>query len=715
MSNQQVLIQIANTTGITGEKITKTVQLLDEGNTVPFIARYRKEMTGELDETQIREIEEKLRFFRNLLLRKQEVLQAIDGQGKLTAELKQQITQASKITMVEDIYRPYRPKRRTRATIAREKGLEPLAKYLLSYPQQGDVLHQAHQYLNAELAVLTVQEAIQGAQDIVAEQISDNADVRGWMRRFMSHRGLLTATAKDDTVPSVYDMYYQYSEPIHKVAPHRVLAINRGEREEFLKVKIVVDNEMILQHLFKSQVKQGSLTSDYVQDAIKDALQRLVLPAMEREVRNQLTAQAEDQAIKVFSQNLRQLLLQPPLVGQVVLGVDPAYRTGCKWAVVDDTGRLHDVGVVYPTHNARKLDEAKQVFSKLAGKYQIDVIAIGNGTASRETESFVAEFIREYSGKELRYAIVNEAGASVYSASELAGQEFPQLDVAERSAVSIARRLQDPLAELVKIEPRSLGVGQYQHDINRKQLDENLTRVVASVVNYVGVDLNTASPALLSYVAGINATVAQNIVSQREEQGRFTNRHQLKKVSRLGPKTYQQCVGFLRINDGQNPLDKTPIHPESYDIVQALLQHAGYSLTDVGSTVLRAELAKLNINDLSSELGAGLPTLKDIIEALARPGRDPREELPKLVLRTDVMELKDIHVGMELRGTVHNVVDFGAFVDIGVEVDGLIHISKLANRYIKHPLEVVAVGDIVTVQVLDVDLTRKRVALQLKG
>lgn len=714
MDNQLILQQITAATGIAGGKVTKTVQLLDEGNTVPFIARYRKEVTGELNEVQIREIEEKLKFFRNLFQRKEEVLRIISEQGKLTDELQRQITAATKITEVEDLYRPYRPKRRTRATIAKEKGLEPLANYLLSFPREGHVLGQAAQYVNPELELLTAEEALQGAQDIVAEQVSDDAAVRGWIRNFMTQQGLLSTVAKDATVQSVYDMYYQYSEPIKKIVPHRVLAINRGEREEFLKVKITVDEEAILNYLYKKLVKTDGITAEYVKTAIKDGLGRLILPAVEREVRNELTEQAEEQAIKVFSKNLRQLLLQPPVSGSIVLGVDPAYRTGCKWAVVDDTGRLHQVGVVFPTHSASKVAEAKSVFTKLVDKYNIDLIAIGNGTASRETESFVAEFIKEYTGKQLQYIIVNEAGASVYSASELAGKEFPQLDVAERSAVSIARRLQDPLAELVKIEPKSLGVGQYQHDVNAKRLDENLTSVVESVVNHVGVDLNTASPALLSYVAGINATVAHNIVEQREQQGRFINRNQLKKVPRLGPKTYEQCVGFMRIGGGQNPLDKTPIHPESYDIVKKLLQYIGYSLTDVGSEALRAQLTKINIAEMASVLGAGVPTLKDIVEALMRPGRDPREELPKPILRTDVLSIEDIQPGMELKGTVRNVVDFGAFVDIGVKVDGLVHISQMSDRYIKHPLEVVSVGDIVVVQVLEVDLGRQRVALSLK-
>jgi uncharacterized protein len=714
MDEQLIIKQVSEATNINSKQVSQTIRLLDEGNTVPFISRYRKEITGELTDVQVRDIEEKLKFFRNLSQRKEEVLRLITEQDKLTEELQQQIENATKITEVEDIYRPFRPKRRTKASIAKEKGLEPLANYLLTFPVDGDVLQQASRYTSEEKEVKSSEQALQGAQDIIAEQVSDNPDVRGWVRRFMSQQGNLVTTAKDTDARSVYEMYYQYSEPVKKVLPHRVLAINRGEREEFLKVKIEVEEDRILDYLYKKWTKPNTVTTEYVKQAIKDGLGRLILPAVEREVRNELTEIAEEQAIKVFSKNLHQLLLQPPVSGKIMLGVDPAYRTGCKWAVVDDTGRLHEVGIVYPTHSDAKVVQAKEVFKKLVDKYAIDIIIIGNGTASRETEAFVAEFIKEYNAKQLQYIIVSEAGASVYSASEVAREEFPDLDVAQRSAVSIARRLQDPLAELVKIDPKSLGVGQYQHDVNAKKLEENLTVVVETAVNHVGVDLNTASPALLSYVSGINGTVAKNIVANRDGIGRFKNRTQLKKVPRLGPKTYEQCVGFMRIFNGDNPLDKTPIHPESYDIVKKLLQQINCNLEDVGSQEMRQKLAQINIEQMAATLNAGVPTLKDIVEALMRPGRDPREELPKPILRTDVLTMDDLKPGMELKGTVRNVVDFGAFVDIGVKVDGLVHISQMTDRFIKHPLEVVSLGDIVTVWVMEVDTVRQRISLTMK-
>lgn len=714
MDNRLIINQISQACGINAQQVMATVKLLDEGNTVPFISRYRKEATGELTEVEVREIEEKLKYFRNLAKRKEEVLRNIEEQGKLTAELKEQIEAATKITEVEDLYRPYRPKRHTRASAAKEKGLEPLADFLLSFPKHGDVYSEAKKYISEEKKVLTVEDALQGAQDIVAERVADHPEVRGWVRNYMFKQGVLTSTNKKADKKSVYEMYYEFSQPVNKVLPHRTLAINRGEKEGFLKVKIEVEEKIILEHLYKNWLQPGSITAEYVEKAIKDALNRLVLPAVEREVRNELTEAAEEQAIKVFSKNLRQLLLQPPVQGKTVLGVDPAYRTGCKWAVVDDTGKLLQVGVVYPTPPQNKVKEAKEEFKRLVDKYNIDIIAIGNGTASRETEAFVADFIKEYTQKQLQYIIVSEAGASVYSASKLAGEEFPELDVAERSAVSIARRLQDPLAELVKIDPKSLGVGQYQHDVNPKKLEESLAVVVESAVNHVGVDVNTASPALLSYVAGINKTVANNIVKYRQEIGRFNNRNDLKKVPRLGAKTYEQCVGFLRIFNGENPLDKTPIHPESYHIVEALLKEIGCRLSDVGSNEMRLQLTKLNIEETAEKIGAGVPTLKDIVASLIRPGRDPREDLPKPILRTDVLTIEDLEPGMELKGTVRNVVDFGAFVDIGIGVDGLVHISQIADYYIKHPLEAVAVGDIVTVWVLDVDTQRQRIGLTMR-
>lgn len=714
MDNQFVIGQVSKATGISSKQVALTVELLDQGNTVPFISRYRKEVTGELTEVQVREIEEKLKFFRNLNQRKEEVLRIIEEQGKLTPELQQQIQNASKITEVEDLYRPFRPKRRTRASVAKEKGLEPLSAYLFSFPSKGNVLEEAAKYIFVEKGVESAGEAIQGAQDIIAELVSDHPDVRSWVRSVMARHGVLVTSPKDPNAQSVYQMYYEFSQGVSKILPHRTLAINRGEREEVLKVKIQVDEERILEHLYKRWVKVGSITTDYVKYAVKDSLNRLVLPAVEREVRSELTEVAEEQAIKVFSKNLQQLLLQPPVRGKNVLGVDPAYRTGCKWAVVDDTGKLLEVGVVYPTPPQKKITQAKDVFKNLVNKYSINIIVIGNGTASRETEQFVVGFIKENPGKVLEYIIVSEAGASVYSASKLAGEEFPQLDVAERSAVSIARRLQEPLAELVKIDPKSLGVGQYQHDVNARKLEDNLGAVVESAVNHVGVDLNTASAALLSYVSGVNNTVAKKIVEFREETGRFSDRKQLKKVPRMGPKTYEQSVGFLRIYDGDNPLDKTPIHPESYDIVKKLLKQINCRIEDVGSNDLRSKLAKINIEEMAQVLNAGVPTLKDIVDALMRPGRDPRDDLPKPILRTDVLDLADLKPGLELQGTVRNVVDFGAFVDIGVKVDGLVHISQLTDQYIKQPLEVVSLGDIVTVRVLEVDYARQRISLTMK-
>ncbi|WP_174520473.1 Tex family protein [Desulfolucanica intricata] len=712
--HQIIIEQIAQDTGISLKKVTSTVQLLIEGNTVPFIARYRKEVTGELNEVEIRSIEEQLKFLRNLQQRKEEVIRLIDEQGKLTTELKEKIIASTKLTEVEDLYRPFRQKRKTRASVAREKGLESLAQFLLSLPKTGNLEQEAQKYVDEEKGVLLKEEALQGARDIIAEIVSDDPEVRGWVRKFTYQKGLLITEAKEKTNRSVYEMYYDYQEAVRTLVPHRILAINRGEKEGILKVRVDVSEDKILEYLFKHWIKvPSSLTAKMVQEAIIDGYRRLLAPAVERDIRNQLTEKAEEQAIKIFSKNLRQLLLQPPVKGNVVLGVDPAYRTGCKWAVVDETGKLLKVGVVYPTPPQNKIEQAKEVFKGLVDHYGVDIIVIGNGTASRETEQFVADFIQEYDKKSLQYIIVSEAGASVYSASELAGREFPELDVAERSAISIARRLQDPLAELVKIDPKAIGVGQYQHDVSHKRLEESLSNVVESAVNHVGVDLNTASPALLSYVAGINANVAQNVVKFREEVGKFKNRQQLKKVPRLGPKTFEQCVGFLRISDGDSPLDNTPIHPESYGLVKKLLKEIGCSLKEIGSIKLKNKLKELNVEEIAQKIGAGVPTLKDIISSLERPGRDPREELPKPIFKTDVLKLEDIKCGMELKGTVRNVVDFGAFVDIGVKVDGFVHKSELSDRYIKHPMDVVAVGDIVNVRVLSVDIERKRVALTM--
>ena len=715
MDDRQLFQLIAGEAGVSSSQVEKTVAMLDGGNTVPFIARYRKEVTGELDEVKIRLIEERLKFYRNLNSRKEEVLRLIDEQGKLTPGLKDKILQATRPTEVEDLYRPYRQKRKTRASVARERGLEPLARYLLAFPRQGDPQDEAQAYINPEQGVATAGEALQGAMDIVAEEISDDPGIRSWVRDYTYKNGVISSSVREKGVSSVYEMYYDYREPVGRIAPHRVLAVNRGEREELLKVSVAVDEEKVIGHIARIWVKAPSVTSDLVMAAVKDSNRRLIAPAVERDVRNGLTEKAGEQAILIFSKNLRQLLLQPPVKGKVVLGVDPAYRTGCKWSVVDDTGKMLEVGVVYPTPPQNRVEEAGTEFQRLADKYDIDVIAIGNGTASRETEQFVASFISGYGKKDLQYIIVNEAGASVYSASELAAREFPGLDVTGRSAVSIARRLQDPLAELVKIDPRSVGVGQYQHDVAPKRLVESLATVVESVVNYVGCDLNTASAPLLSYISGINATVAENIVKFREEKGRFTARSQLNKVPRLGPKTFEQCVGFLRIPGGKNPLDKTSIHPESYELTQEILKICDCTPDQVGTPELRSALARLAPPQVAARLGAGLPTVRDIIESLSRPGRDPREDLPGPLLRSDVLSLEDLSQGMELRGTVRNVVDFGAFVDIGVKVDGLVHRSQLSDRYISHPMDVVAVGDVVTVRVLEVDAARKRVSLTMKG
>ena len=710
-----IVKSVAGELGLPEKSVENTVKLLDDGNTVPFIARYRKEMTGELDETQIRRIEEQVGYYRNLEQRKEEVIRLIDEQGKLTEEIKEQINKALKLSEVEDIYRPFRPKRKTRGSVARGRGLEPLAGYLLSFPAEGSPDIEAAKYLTEE--VPTVEDALQGAMDIIAEDTADDPKVRGWVRDYTRKNGYLVTRAKDPDQDSVYRMYYDFKEPVVKVPSHRVLAINRGEREEFLHVSIDVEFEPVISWLNENYVKEGAVTTDLVKKALADAYKRLIAPAVERDLRGELTEMAHEQAINVFSKNLRNLQLQPPVRGKIVLGVDPAYRTGCKWAVVDQTGKLLEVGIVYPTPPQERIEEAEQEFTRVIKQYEIDVIAIGNGTASRETEQFVAGLIQKLNktGLNLAYVIVSEAGASVYSASKLAVKEFPDLDVSQRSAVSIARRLQDPLAELVKIEPKSIGVGQYQHDIPAKQLNESLAKVVESAVNYVGVDLNTASAPLLSYVSGINATVAENIVHYREKNGAFRNRNQLTDVPRLGPKAFEQCAGFLRINDGDNLLDSTPIHPESYELTYQLLDLLGVGLDEVGTDALRSKLSGLDVEKTAENLGAGVPTLRDIIEALLRPGRDPREDLPQPVFRTDVFSIEDIKPGMQLKGVVRNVVDFGAFVDIGVENDGLVHISELSEKYVKNPLDVVAVGDVVTVKVLSVDAEKGRIALSMKG
>lgn len=712
---ERILKMLAGELKLSAKQVRTTVGLLDEGNTIPFIARYRKEMTGELDEHAIRAIEERLQYLRNLEARKAEVLRLIFEQGKLTEELRLAITAAAKLQEVEDLYRPYRQKRKTRASVAKEKGLEPFAEWLMSQPPAGDPLAEAAKYIDEEKGVAIAEEALQGAMDILAERIADDAAIRAWVRQYTYNHGIIVTEAKDSEMESVYEMYYAYQEPVRKLPPHRILAINRGEREDVLKVRLVVEEERILDQIAQRTLQQTSAVREILLAVIEDAYKRLIAPSIEREVRGELTERAEEHAIKVFADNLRNLLLQPPVKGHVVLGVDPAYRTGCKLAVVDDTGKVLDKGVVYPTPPHNKAAEAEQIISAMIEKYGVETIAIGNGTASRETENFIAGLIKKLGNPKLKYIIVSEAGASVYSASKLAAEEFPDFDVAERSAVSIARRLQDPLAELVKIDPKSIGVGQYQHDVQQKRLEESLKFVVESVVNHVGVDLNTASPSLLAYVSGINGTIAKNIVKYREENGRFTNRRQLLKVPRLGAKTFEQCVGFLRIRDGDNPLDNTPIHPESYSIVDKLFEQLQISLEQLGTEELNARLREVRPEELAPKLDVGLPTLRDILESLQRPGRDPREELPPPIFSTDVLKIEDLAPGMELKGTVRNVTDFGAFVDIGLENDGLVHISQLSDRYVKHPMDVVSVGDIVTVRVLQTDLKRGRVSLTMRN
>ncbi|GAX88800.1 Tex family protein [Effusibacillus lacus] len=703
------------------------IKLLDEGNTIPFIARYRKEMTGELDENRLRLIQEKLETLRNLHSRREEVFRLITEQEKMSPELEAAIQQARNITELEDIYRPYRPKRKTRASVAREKGLEPLAEWLQT-EGTGNVLAEAAKYISEEKGVSTAEEALQGALDIFAEEVADNAESRKLVRELTLKLGTIVSRAADSSVESVYEAYYEYEEPLGKIPPHRILAMNRGEREEILKVSIKVPVDEIIDRLKNRALPRtgegmnNRMTvtdaTPYLTEAIQDAYKRLIAPAVEREVRAILTEKAEEQAIVVFSGNLRQLLLQPPVRGKVVMGVDPAYRTGCKIAVVDETGKVLDIAVTYPTPPQNKVEEARKIVAGLIAKHGVDVIAIGNGTASRETEQFVADLIKQLP-QEIVYVIVSEAGASVYSASKLAGEEFPNLDVAERSAISIARRLQDPLAELVKIDPKSVGVGQYQHDVSQKRLEEQLSFVVESAVNSVGVELNTASASLLSYVSGLSAAVAKNLVAFREENGKFRNREQIKKVPKLGPKSFQQSVGFLRIVDGDNPLDNTPIHPESYDATKSLLERMGFRLEAVSDPkqreALKEALQSLNMEKTAEELGIGIPTLRDIVDALLKPGRDPREELPPPVFRTDVLKIEDLVIGMILKGTVRNVVDFGAFVDIGLKNDGLVHISELADRYVRHPMDVVAVGDVVEVRVKNVDLNKGRVSLSMKG
>nr|WP_318247635.1 Tex family protein [Bacillus infantis] len=699
---------------INSKQVKSVISLLEDGNTVPFIARYRKEQTGALDEVQIRDIMERWQYIQNLEQRKEEVLRTIEEQGKLTPELAAQIGKAVKLQEVEDLYRPYKQKRRTKATQAKEKGLEPFAEWMLAFTRE-PVEEKAAAFISEEKAVKTAEEAIAGAKDIIAEMVSDDPESRKWIRRETFKSGKIETSVKNavNDEKKVYEMYYEYEEPISKIVPHRILAVNRGEKEDILRAAIRPNIDMMQNYLKKKWIKNPSSPSAVpVSEAIEDGYKRLIQPSIEREIRNELTEKAEEQAIHIFSENLRNLLLQPPLKGKVVLGVDPAYRTGCKLAVVDETGKVMDIGVIYPHPPVSKTKDAKEKVKQIIKTFKVEMVAIGNGTASRETEQFIADILKELSG-DVYYIIVNEAGASVYSASDLAREEFPDFQVEERSAVSIARRLQDPLAELVKIDPKSVGVGQYQHDVSQKRLSESLTFVVETAVNQVGVNVNTASSSLLQYVAGLSKTVANNIVKKREEEGKFLSRVQLKKIPRLGAKTYEQAIGFLRISGGKEPLDRTSIHPESYQDAVKLLARLGFKTADIGSEELKAALAGIDIKQTAAELETGELTLKDIIDALRSPARDPRDDLAKPILKTDVLKLEDLKPGMELQGTVRNVVDFGAFVDIGVKQDGLVHISKLRKQFVKHPLDVVSVGDVVTVWVDSIDSQKGRVALTM--
>ena len=710
-----ILKQLKEELGIRLEQVEATVKLIDEGNTIPFIARYRKEVTGSLNDEVLRNLNERLTYLRNLEEKKLSVITSISEQGKLTKELEEQIKAATTLVVVEDLYRPYRPKRRTRAIIAKEKGLEILANIIMLQKTAKSIEEEAAAFVSEEKEVKSVEEAIAGAQDIIAEAVSDHADYRSYIREYTFKEGTMVSVAKDEKKESVYEMYYSFEERLNKLAGHRVLALNRGEAEKILTVKIAVAEERILKYLEnKTITNPNPNTTPIIQAAIADSYKRLIAPAIEREIRNDLTEKAEDGAIKVFGKNLEQLLMQPPIVGQVVLGWDPAFRTGCKLAVVDATGKVLDTTVIYPTAPQNKVEEAKQVLNKLIKKYNISLISVGNGTASRESEMVIVDFLKEFK-LPVQYIIVNEAGASVYSASKLATEEFPNFDVGQRSAASIARRLQDPLAELVKIDPKSIGVGQYQHDMNQKKLSEALNGVVEDCVNKVGVDINTASASLLEYISGISKVIAKNIVSYREANGKFTNRKQILKVEKLGPKAFEQCAGFLRIHDGDNPLDATSVHPESYAATTALLKKLGLKVEDLRN----GGFSGLNhlIKDkekMAAELEVGKITLEDIIKELEKPGRDPRDEMPKPILRSDVLDMKDLKEGMILKGTVRNVIDFGVFVDIGVHQDGLVHISQLTNKkFVKHPLDVVSVGDIVEVKVMSVDLAKKRIQLTM--
>ena len=699
-------------------QVDAAVKLIDEGNTIPFISRYRKEVTGSLNDEQLRKLHERLVYLRNLEEKKEQVLSSIEEQGKLTEELRSQILAAETLVVVEDLYRPYRPKRRTRATIAKEKGLESLAAVITLPQLKRPLREEAEQYLSEEKGVTSVEDAISGAKDIIAEAISDEADYRNWIRKITMKKGKLISTAKDPEAESVYEMYYEFEEPLSKLAGHRILALNRGEKEKILTVKIEAPEEEILGYLEKQTIHGKNISTEQaLKEAVEDSYKRLIGPAIEREIRSDLTEKAEDGAIEVFGKNLHQLLMQPPITGQVVLGWDPAFRTGCKLAVVDPTGKVLGTTVIYPTAptTPAKIKASKDLLKKIIPKYHITLISLGNGTASRESEQFIVELLKEIPEK-VQYVIVNETGASVYSASKLASEEFPKFDVGQRSAASIARRLQDPLAELVKIEPQSIGVGQYQHDMNQKKLGESLSGVVEDCVNKVGVDLNTASAPLLSYISGISGAIAKNIVAYREENGKFQDRKDLLKVAKLGPKAFEQCAGFMRIQGGKNPLDATGVHPESYGATEKLLERQGFTLEDVaGGNLSGLSKTVKDYKKLSQELEIGEITLRDIVKELEKPARDPRDEMPKPILRTDVLDMKDLKEGMILKGTVRNVIDFGVFVDIGVHQDGLVHISQITDKYIKHPLEAVSVGDIVDVKVMSVDLKKKRIQLTMRG
>lgn len=713
-----IIKKIAEELSVKTSQVDAAVKLIDEGCTIPFIARYRKEVTGALNDEQLRELDDRLKYLRNLEDRKTQVIASIEEQGKLTDELKEQIMAAQTMVLVEDLYRPYKQKRRTRATIAKEKGLEPLAEYIMKQDAESDILTEAAKYILEEEGkeVKSAEDAAAGALDIIAEQISDVADYRTYIRDITFKEGKIVVAAKDAEAESVYENYYDYNEAIASIPGHRILAINRGENEKFLTVKVEAPEDRVLRYLAKQIIKHDNeYTTPYLTECIKDAYNRLIAPAIEREIRNTLTETAEDGAIKVFGKNLEQLLLQPPIAGKVVLGWDPGFRNGCKLAIVDATGKVLATKVVYPTEPFNKVEETKKIVADLIKKYNVNLISCGNGTASRESEQIISDMIKEYNLTDVDYVITNEAGASVYSASKLATEEFPDFDVNQRSAVSIARRVQDPLAELVKIDPKSIGVGQYQHDMNQKKLSETLGGVVEDSVNKVGVDLNTASASLLEYISGISKAVAKNIIDYRETNGRFTNRKQLLKVAKLGPKAFEQCAGFMRITGGDNPLDATSVHPESYDAAKKLLEVMGYDIESISSGELIGLKSKIeDMSRLADELGIGTITLEDIVKELEKPGRDPRDEMPKPILRKDVLDMKDLTPGMILKGTVRNVIDFGAFVDIGIHQDGLVHISQMsAERRVEHPLDVVSVGDIVDVRVIDVDANKGRISLSM--